>query len=128
MADPNELLDRARQTIGNSHSPYSGFRVAAVLEDDRGGLHTGVNVENSSYGLTVCAERVALFCAVSRGVRDFSTLMVYSPDGRAMPCGACLQVLAEFCGSDFPVIVATDGSMEHYTLSRLLPHPFPGGG
>lgn len=127
MADPNVLLDRAREAIGNSYSPYSGFRVAAVLQDVHGELHTGVNVENSSYGLTVCAERVALFCAVSLGVREFSCLLIFSPDGKAMPCGACLQVLAEFCGSDFPVIVASRDSMEHYTLSRLLPHPFPGG-
>lgn len=127
MADPNVLLELAREAIGNSYSPYSGFRVAAVLEDAQGGLHTGVNVENSSYGLTVCAERVALFCALSRGIREFSCLLIYSSRGKAIPCGACLQVLAEFCGSDFPVIVATGDSMEHYSLSRLLPHPFPGG-
>lgn len=126
MTEPDVLLDRAREAIGNSYSPYSGFRVAAVLEDGRGGLHAGVNVENASYGLTICAERVALFCALSLGVRDFSRLLIYSPDGKATPCGACLQVLAEFCGRDFPVMVATADSMEHYTLSRLLPHPFPG--
>ncbi|OPL17846.1 MAG: hypothetical protein AVO35_08180 [Candidatus Aegiribacteria sp. MLS_C] len=122
--DAERLLDAARAELGNCYCPYSGFRVAAVLEDSEGVLHTGVNVENASYGLTICAERVALFKAVSGGKRSFSGLLVYSPDGDPVPCGACRQVLAEFCQGDMPVAVATDGSIRYFTVEGLIPETF----
>lgn len=107
------------------HAPYSGFRVAAVLEDGEGFLHIGVNVENASYGLSICAERSAVAGAISRGARAFRRIMVHSPDGRAVPCGACRQVLAEFCGDDTPVaILLPDGAIEETTLGALLPDAF----
>lgn len=118
------MLDRARKALENCYCPYSRFRVAAVLEDGDGMLHTGVNIENGSYGLTMCAERVALFKALSRGKRQFTGLMVYSPDGNPLPCGACRQVLAEFCKGGMPVYAAGEDSMEKFTLKDLLPHAF----
>jgi len=98
--------------------------VTAVIEDCEGGLHSGVNVENSSYGLTICAERAAVFSALSCGQKTFRRILIYSPDGDPLPCGACRQVLAEFCDDDFPVILATPGSIEHYILAELLPNRF----
>ena len=119
-----ELLAKAREAVSNCYCPYSGFHVTAVIEDAEGGLHTGVNVENSSYGLTICAERAAVFSAVSHGRKKFRRILIYSPDGDPLPCGACRQVLAEFCDDDFPVILATPGSTKRYTLAELLPHRF----
>ena len=118
------MTDAARNVLKNCHCPYSGFRVAAVLEDQDGNYHTGVNVENSSLGLTICAERAALFRAISEGSRGFRGLLVYSPDGKPLPCGACRQVLVEFCPADMPVAVATDGSVDHFILGELLPNAF----
>lgn len=119
-----ELLAKAKEASGNCYCPYSNFHVIAVLEDKNGGLHVGVNVENSSYGLTVCAERAAVFSAVSNGQKKFKRILIYSPDGEPMPCGACREVLAEFCDDDFPVIVATNDTVKSYTLAELLPHRF----
>ncbi len=118
------LLAKAKEVVSSCYCPYSGFHVTAVIEDDEGGLHTGVNVENSSYGLTICAERAAVFKAVSHGQRKFRRILIYSPDGDPLPCGACRQVLAEFCDDNFPVILVTIDSIKHYTLAELLPGRF----
>lgn len=102
---------------------YSGFRVGAALEDAQGRIWTGCNIENASYGLTMCAERVALFKALSEGVRQFRRLAVVA-HALAPPCGACRQVLWEFCG-DLEVILADErGRQETSRLSVLLPRPF----
>lgn len=119
-----ELLLKAKEAAVNCYCPYSGFHVSAVIEDENGELHTGVNVENSSYGLAICAERAAVFSAVSKGQNKFKRILIYSPDGEPLPCGACRQVLAEFCDNDFPVTVATNNFVKHYTLAELLPHRF----
>ncbi|MFO7626898.1 MAG: cytidine deaminase [Candidatus Fermentibacteraceae bacterium] len=125
MDDTGDLIERAKALIPMCHCPYSGFRVTAVLEDRSGELHHGVNIENSSLGLSICAERVALDSAVSRGVRGFRRILVYSPDGLPMPCGACRQVLAEFCGPDLAVIVTRTGETpKSFILGDLLPHAF----
>ncbi|MDM7993886.1 MAG: cytidine deaminase [Candidatus Fermentibacter sp.] len=119
------MAGAAREATRFCHAPYSGFRVAAVLEDAGGCLHTGVNVENASYGLSICAERAAVVGAVSRGATVFRRILVHSPDGRAVPCGACRQVLAEFCGDDTPVVILLpDGRTEETTLGALLPDAF----
>jgi cytidine deaminase len=119
------LLAAARDAVGHCHCPYSGFRVAAVLEDREGRLFTGVNIENASLGLTLCAERSALARAVSSGATGFTRLLVYSPDGVPMPCGACRQFLAEFCPEDFQVLVADrDNPPGIHLLGDLLPHGF----
>jgi len=111
--------------IGNSYSPYSGFRVAAVLEDTDGNMHAGVNVENGSLGISICAERSALFAAISAGSRSFLRMLIYSPDGAPLPCGACRQALWEFCDSDFLLLVAdAQGHINSYTLGELLPESF----
>lgn len=128
MRDIEDLMSAAAEAAKNCYCPFSGFRVAAVVEDSGGGLHRGVNVENSSYGLSMCAERSAVFAAVSGGTRDFARILVYSPDGEPLPCGACRQVLEEFCREDLQVVVASPDSISSYTLSELLPHPFRGSG
>ena len=124
MPNLNELKRRADELLKFCHCPYSNFRVAAVLEDSRGGLHTGVNVENASYGLTMCAERAALFSAVASGARDFRRIFIHSPHGLPLPCGACRQVLAEFCDDSMEIIVDGNGQTQRYILSELLPHGF----
>ena len=118
-----ELLRIAKEAINKSYCPYSNFHVSAVLIGENG-IYTGVNVENASYGLTICAERVAIFKAVSEGERNFSKMLVYSPDGMPYPCGACRQVMAEFCSEDFEVIVTNNQEFEQFTLGELMPFNF----
>jgi cytidine deaminase len=119
------LLEEARNLVHRSYSPYSGFRVAAVLEDTDGNLHGGVNVENGSFGVSMCAERAALCAAVSAGSRTFRRILVHSPDGAPLPCGACRQALWEFCTGEFSVLVADpEGAITTYRLKDLLPEAF----
>jgi len=118
-----ELLKVAKEALSNSYAPYSCFRVSAVLYG-QDGLFVGVNVENASYGLTICAERVAVFKAVSEGKKLFEKMLVYSPSGMPYPCGACRQVLAEFFPEDFIVIVSNGREEEQFTLGELLPFNF----
>jgi len=114
----------AEKLISSCYCPYSEFHVAAVIEDTDGELHFGVNIENASYGLSICAERNALFKAVSKGIRDFRRILIYSPDNLPIPCGACRQVLAEFCKEDFQIIVAGPEETLTFTLAQLFPHRF----
>ncbi len=123
MKNLSELLDVLKGLVNFSYSPYSKFRVSAVLYG-KDGMVTGVNIENASYGLTMCAERVAVFKAISEGKKSFDTLIVYSPDGMPFPCGACRQVLSEFFPQDFRVIVASGKRIEEFTLGELLPYTF----
>ncbi|MEO2065751.1 MAG: cytidine deaminase [Desulfurobacteriaceae bacterium] len=120
-----EMVKVAKEVLRNAYAPYSKFRVSAVLFGEDG-LFTGVNVENASYGLTVCAERVAVFKAVSEGKRKFEKILVYTPgrENLPYPCGACRQVMTEFFGEDFRVIVANDSEEEQFTLGELLPFNF----
>ncbi len=120
-----ELLAEARVVARRAYAPYSQFTVGAALLGEDGRVYTGCNVENSSYGLTVCAERNALFHAVAEGCRTFRGLALVAPRA-VVPCGACLQVLAEFCGKDFPIVMgALDGDeVRHVTLGELLPSAF----
>jgi len=118
-----EMLKVAKEVIKNAYSPYSKVRVAAVMVG-KDGTVTGVNVENASYGLTVCAERVAIFKAVSEGKRDFYKMLIYSPDVMPYPCGACRQVLSEFFTEDFEVVVTNGKEEEAFTLGELLPFNF----
>ena len=100
-----ELMAHARAAAEGAYPPYSRFRVGAALLCVDGEIITGVNVENRSFGLTVCAERTAVSAAVTRGRKDFQALFLYTPDAKnpVPPCGACRQVLTEFAGKDFPV-------------------------
>lgn len=120
------LVDQARQARERAYAPYSGFPVGAALLGRSGRVYTGCNVENASYPLTCCAERSALFKAVSDGERDFEAIAVVTDTG-AMPCGACRQVLREFGGpdGDLRVIVADlEDNARTFTIDELLPGGF----
>ncbi len=128
---PEALAAEACKARTAAYCPYSGFAVGAALLAEDGRVFTGCNVENASYGLSLCAERVAVFKAVSAGARRFTALAVAgAPQGQsitapALPCGACRQVLAEFCPPDFPVVLAEEGDeVRVHTLAELLPLPF----
>ena len=120
-----ELVAAARAVRRRAHAPYSGFRVgAAVLAG--GHVHAGANVENASYGLTLCAERVAVGAAVAGGARRIDAIAIASgTDEPTPPCGACLQTLAEFGGPELPVVLAgSGGAVVETTLGALLPRAF----
>ena len=121
------LIKEAMEKTKYCYAPYSRIRVVAILITDRGVFH-GVNIENASYGLTICAERVAVFKAISEGAKKLKRLLVYSPDTKPYPCGACLQVLSEFADEDLEIIVASGQkekiSIEKFLLRDLLPHRF----
>lgn len=117
------LIERAKRAREGAYAPYSHFAVGAALLTRSGRVFTGANVENASYGLTVCAERVAVFKAVTAGEREFQAIAIASSTG-ASPCGACRQVLAEF-GLDMLVIsVDMDDRVRQWTLEELLPASF----
>jgi cytidine deaminase len=123
--DANPLMLEARQAASRAFAPYSHFRVGAAVRDAAGAVYVGCNVENASYGLTVCAERNAIFAAVAAGAqRPFSELAVACVDALphgCSPCGACRQVMAEHLAADAPVHVEGLG---HFTVAELLPHGF----
>jgi cytidine deaminase len=125
MGESNQLLSAARSARENAHAPYSNFRVGAALRAKSGQIYTGCNVENSTYGLTVCAERVAIFKAISEGERGFDAIAVVTDTEQLTPpCGACRQIIWEFCG-DVPVILGNlKGNTETHKMSSLLPRPF----
>jgi cytidine deaminase len=122
--DRSRLLAAARAAAAGSYAPYSRFRVGAALLCDDGSIVTGANVENRSYGLTICAERNAVAAAVSMGKRRFRAVAVSCPDSKdpVPPCGACRQVLSEFAPSDTPVIFfGSAGDPREASLGDLLP-------
>ena len=126
MASDQSLIAAAHQACQNAYAPYSGFAVGAALRTRSGRVFTGSNVENVSYGLTICAERVAVTKAVSEGERDLEVIVVAS-EGAATPCGACRQVLAEFNPDLRVIVVGVGGSEENQReirLSELLPEAF----
>ena len=125
-----ELCTLAIKSMNNAYSPYSSYKVGAALLCDNGKVFTGCNVENSSYSATVCAERTAIFKAVSDGERDFSMLAVAGGkenelSDKFLPCGICRQVMAEFCKPEFTILVATsENTYKEFSLSELLPNAF----
>lgn len=121
--DYEELIAKAMEAREKAHAPYSHFAVGAALLAKSGRVYTGCNVENASYGLSICAERTAVFKAVSEGERDFEAMAVVTDKG-VTPCGACRQVLLEF-GEDIQVIVADEtGGYRVFGLQELLPEAF----
>ncbi|HEL2110131.1 TPA: cytidine deaminase [Streptococcus suis] len=125
MATTN-LLDLVVENSRHAYVPYSHFPVSAVLVAKDGQIFTGVNIENASFGLTNCAERTAIFKAVSEGVLDFSEIVIYGETEKPIsPCGACRQVMAEFFEKDLKVtLVAKDKSTVEMTVGELLPYSF----
>lgn len=125
MGENDLLIAAAKQARENSHAPYSNFRVGAALRAASGRIFAGCNVENATYGLTMCAERVAIFKAISEGERGFTSIAVVT-DTEALtpPCGACRQLIWEFCG-DVPVTLANlAGKTEVLRMKDLFPKPF----
>jgi len=121
------LVAAATEAREKAHAPYSKFKVGAAVVDGDGRVHTGCNVENATYGLTICAERVAIFKAVSEGARGFTRVAVVADtDALTPPCGACRQILWEFCGDVEIVLANLSGKSETLRLGALLPRPFDG--
>ncbi len=122
----SELIQIANEAKLKAYAPYSHFRVGAALLGESGEIYTGINVENSSYGLTNCAERTAVFKAVSEGETKFKTIVITSDaEDFISPCGACRQVLMEICGKDLEVVMTNrDNEIRILPLSDLLPNSF----
>ena len=125
-----KLYELAKDAMKNSYAPYSGCKVGAALLCKNGKVYTGTNIENAAFGPTVCAERVAVFKAVSEGEREFSKIAVVGGkngviNGIFAPCGVCRQVLREFCDDDFEILLGeTEDSYKTVTLKDLLPLSF----
>ena len=122
MSDYDHLISIAKQSRENAHAPYSNFRVGAALRATSGRIFGGCNVENATYGLTVCAERIAIFKAISEGERGFDAIAVVTDtDTLTPPCGACRQLIWEFCG-DIPVILSNlKGKTEKSKCASFFP-------
>jgi len=125
MSEHDTLIAAAKQARENAHAPYSNFRVGAALRARSGRVYTGCNIENATYGLTVCAERVAIFKAISEGERGFDAIAVVAQTDRLTPpCGACRQIIWEFCGDAEVVLANLKGQKEVHRMSELFPRPF----
>ena len=121
----DELVQIAEAARENAYAPYSGYSVGAAVLSADGSIIGGCNVENASFGLTICAERAALFSMVSRGLGPARGIAVVVSGDAASPCGACRQVMMELCEQDAPVVLATVGGLRRVTsLLELLPEPF----
>jgi cytidine deaminase len=124
-ADQNVLIAAARSTREHAYAPFSNFRVGAAVRAKSGRIFTGCNVENATYGLTLCAERVAVFKAISEGERGFDAVAVVADtDVLTPPCGSCRQILWEFCGDAEVILANLQGKIERCRMSELLPRPF----
>ena len=124
-----DLASEAKKAMENAYSPYSHFSVGAALLCRSGKVYTGCNIENASYTPTVCAERVAFFKALSDGEREFEAIAIAggasgNVSTETAPCGVCRQVMSEFCGADFKVILVSGSSERELTLGELLPLAF----
>lgn len=123
-----ELALKAREAQSGSYSPYSKFRVGAALLTSDGEVVLGANVENASYGLSICAERTAIVKAITGGKRDFKAIAVVGDmDDFCTPCGACRQFLAEFCRKDFEIVlINSKDEIKILSMDEILPHSFGG--
>ncbi len=120
-----KLIEAARKARENAHAPFSDFKVGAAIETKSGAIFTGCNIENATYGLTICAERVAIFKAISEGETEFTQIAVVADtDELTPPCGACRQIIWEFCG-DIPVTMANlKDETETLQMKELFPRAF----
>ena len=130
---PEQLIILAKEAMTRSYSPYSGFKVGAALLCRDGTVYQGCNIDNAAFSPTICAERTAIFKAVSEGKRDFAAIAICGGKdgvitGYFPPCGVCRQVMTEFCSGDFPIYLAgADGAWQVKTLAELLPLSFSAG-
>ncbi len=129
MMTDMELIQTAVDAAKNSYSPYSNFRVGAALLCKDNTVYTGCNIENASFGATICAERTAVFTAAANGKRQFSKIAVVGFSNNtisspARPCGICRQVLSEFCGNDFEFILYDGKKIIKLKMDELFPYPF----
>lgn len=129
MTDYKQLMIEAQNARKYSYAPYSHFCVGAALRTKSGKVYTGCNIENAAYSATNCAERTAIFKAVSEGERDFEAIaIVGGREGEiaefCAPCGVCRQVIAEFCSDGFKIVLGNENKFEVYTLEKLLPFAF----
>ena len=122
--DANEMVFLAQKAKEQAYAPYSGFKVGAALLDSSGKIHTGCNIENASFGATNCAERTAVFKAVSDGIRKFQAIAIASDSKDLIfPCGICRQVMAEF-GIQKIIVSKNDGTFAEFDIEDLLPYAF----
>ena len=120
-----DLYKKAQEMLEFSYAPFSKFHVGAALLAKDGEVFTGCNVENSSFGGTICAERTAMVKAVSEGNRDWEAIAIVSSEGEAWPCGICRQFMREFVDDDFVIITGDDEeSLKTYTMNEILPEGF----
>ena len=121
-----ELLNLAKEASEKAYAPYSRFKVGAALECESGRVFTGCNIENSALGSTMCAERVAIYKALSEGEKNFYRIAIYGESADyCMPCGACRQVMSEFFPQEMEVLCAkASGAYVSYKMKALMPHPF----
>ncbi len=125
-----DLFIIAKESMKNSYAPYSNYNVGAVLLCKNGNIYKGCNIENASYSLTNCAERTAIFSAIANGEKKFEAICIVGGKNGvitdyAMPCGACRQVLVEFCGADFKIYVGIDeNNIREFKLGDLFPYSF----
>ncbi len=128
MSDYKQLIDKAKAAKKSAFAPYSHFPVGAALLTTEGRIYTGCNIESSSYGLTMCAERVAMFKALSEGERDFDAIAIATDiDNFCPPCGACRQVLWDFAREMTVILVSADSATKEMKMSDFLPHAFDDG-
>ncbi len=119
------LIEAALAVREHAHAPFSGFKVGAAIEDENGRIYTGCNVENATYGLTICAERVAVFKALSEGAGKLRRVAVVADTEKLTPpCGACRQILWEFCGDAELVLSNLSGQRETLSVGQIFPRPF----
>ncbi|MEO0074887.1 MAG: cytidine deaminase [candidate division WOR-3 bacterium] len=120
-----KLIKSAQDVLKFAYAPYSKFKVGAAILTKKGKIYTGANIENVSYGLSICAERIALYKALVDGAKDFSAIAIYTPTKNfTYPCGACRQVLAEFNPNIYVLLINQKGAIKQFTLSQLLSFPF----
>ncbi|MDO4661685.1 MAG: cytidine deaminase [Tissierellia bacterium] len=125
MVNVEQLIKKAIENKKNSYSPYSKFRVSAVVVTDTGKVFYGVNIENASYSPTICAERSAISAAISSGERKIDTIIITGDSGYTYPCGVCRQVIREFMDKDGKIIIAKDeNDYKIFSIDDLLPNSF----
>ena len=127
IKDYNILMEKAKKAAKKSYSPYSNFAVGAVILAGSGKIYTGCNIENASYGMTICAERCAIFKVISQGEKTILAVAIYSPNtDNCYPCGACRQVMSEFQSKDNEIEIITEnkGKLDIKKMGKYLPYIF----